>query len=87
MSAWNRKLWGVELITPNNTTTLIGSGWIHNNVSHYTGEPTRALLFCTRRQAREWCHGKMQEYAGRKDCCADWRYRAVRVVESVRKKI
>lgn len=72
---WNRLLWGVvrkgNHLTPD---YLIGNLWCgrYHMRESLPGEPTRALLFCTRAQAREWCmeHGPQ--------------FRPVRVRESVK---
>lgn len=65
---------------------LLGSTWHElGRVVKYMGEPTRALLFQTREDARAWCRDKMRRYAGRSDCCGQWRFRPVRVIETVRK--
>lgn len=77
MTSWIRRLWGVEFSGKLTRPHLIGSLWAAR-ASTYHEEPTRALLFCTRKQAREWCKSKNQ-------CCADWRFRPVRVVETVKK--
>ena len=88
MSNWNRRLWGIELTTArtNDKPTLLGCGWSEGaHATPYFGEPSRALLFTTRAAAREWCRSKMISYADRADCCADWRFRPVRVVEKLLK--
>ena len=53
---------------------------------HAHCEPTRALLFPTWARALEWCRAKRAIYRGRTDVCAKWRWRPVRVVESVKVK-
>jgi hypothetical protein len=53
-------------------------------VSYYQGEPTRALLFTTRTEARSFCDVQHAKYIGRTDCCARWRFRPVRVRETVK---
>jgi hypothetical protein len=45
----------------------------------------RTLLFCTRAQARVWCRAKQAKFV---DCppehvCRQWRFRPVRVRETV----
>lgn len=66
MRPWDRKLWGVVRRRPDGALTgLLGEGWdarYHHMVrgSIFAGQrPTRALLFCTRREALAWCseHG------------------------------
>ena len=44
------------------------------------GEPTRALLFCTREQAREWCRNRRERSEG-----LGWKFTPVKVRELVEK--
>lgn len=81
--SWNRKLWGVEFFSEGTKPHLIGTLWA-SRIGNYPEEPTRALLFNTRKQAREWCK-KNAWFGGRKDFCSKWHFRPVRVVETVRK--
>lgn len=83
---WNRLLWGVEFSSPRAKPMLLGSVWLDPMPkSQYTGEPSRALLFTTRKAAREWCSNKMASYAERPETTAwRWRFRPVRVREIVR---
>ena len=77
---WKRRLWGVEF-----SGTLIGSLWIEPAPpSAYAGEPTRALLFTTRAEARAWVAPENAKQAARGDWWGAKRYRVVRVVETVR---
>ena len=77
------KLWGIEFCGADGRKIIIGGLW-HYEFMHlrkyYDGEPPRALLFMTRRQAREWCV-KYGEQFIRAD--GRWRFRPVRVIESV----
>lgn len=87
---WRKALWGVEFkgSIKDDKPMLLGDQWhetVRRGREFYDEEPTRALLFRTRRAARAWCKGEMEKYAGRDDCCAAWRYRPVRVIETVRK--
>lgn len=82
--SWNRLLWGVELSSPLSKPKLIGSLWHGQTPYPYPDEPTRALLFCTRKAAREWCRAEMAKCAWRCDYCSDWRFRPVRVRETVK---
>lgn len=86
--SWNNKLWGVEFLTRVGPV-LIGSLWESSikRADVYPGEPRRALLFCTREQARAWCAKQNAKYADRnkQDVCHSWRFRPVRVRETVRK--
>lgn len=87
--SWSREFWAVELTggLPGDPPMLIGTTWMRPAPkAQYEGEPQRAILFQTRQQAREWCRDKQAEYAGRKDYCADWKFKAVKVVETVKLK-
>ena len=82
---WRRLLWGVEFSSGGTERPLlIGESW-HSNVrpESYPGEPTRALLFTTRSAARAWCARKLATYAGQTDSRALWRFRPIRVRETV----
>lgn len=86
---WHRLLWGVafESMGGDHDAMLIGSLWADDLKSiRYEGEPTRALLFCTRAQARAWCAKKMagwREGRTARDPVMTWRVRPVRVRETV----
>lgn len=84
---WDRIMWGIEFRNGNETPTLLGGGWggFNAGVSRYKGEPTRALVFSTRRQARDYCRMKHQEYKDH-PICGKWRFRPVRVRETVRRE-
>jgi len=66
---------------------LIGGLWAADlGGEPYAGEPTRALLFCTRQQARAWCADTMSKWRDgrqRDDIVASWTVRPVRVRETV----
>ncbi len=81
---WNRLLWAIEFSSPRERPMLIGRTWDYGP-KHHADEPSRALLFTTRRAARGWCAREHAQYAGRTDYCADWRFRPVRVRETVRR--
>jgi hypothetical protein len=83
--SWDNKRWAVEFTGADGTKMIIGRAWASFRHDPYEGEPRRALLFCTRDQAREWCRGKLAEYAGREDYCSEWRFRPVMVRETVKK--
>src|SRR3990167_7561463 len=84
---WDRLLWGVEFYSvgdpPRDRLTILGTGWSHVRAGDYAGEPTRPLLFMTRADARHWCAKKLATYAGRTDRRAAWRFRPIRVRETV----
>lgn len=85
---WRRAFWGVMFVTRQDKPHLIGSLFDNDErtCTRRPSEPTRALLFCTRRQAREWCRARNAEYASRRpgDICRNWRFRVVRVIETVK---
>jgi len=87
-SAWRRNLWGVEFTSGRRADTpmLIGTAWSTARPGDYVGEPTRPLLFVSRRTARAWCQAKCAQYADRTDTCAMWRFRAVPVRETIRQR-
>jgi len=80
---WNRALWGIKFVGSKKESMLLGKAWETLAPAHYEGEPTRALLFMTREQARQWCREKRQQYKGREDCCKHWRFIPVKVIEKV----
>ena len=81
---WNRKLWGVEFSDKSSDEpVLLGSLWRTEKSIPYPDEPTRKMLFVTRKAARKWCKDQMQKYSNRTDCCKDWKFRPVRVREQV----
>jgi len=84
--SWDRRLWGVKFQSARDSDRpiLLGRGWdLARDRINMSGEPTRPLLFVTRHEAREWCRATRKSYEGRSDCCADWRFTAVRVRERV----
>ena len=86
---WKRNLCGVEfrVSLKDEEPMLLGSlcHEVERMRSHYPGEPRRALVFQTRDMARLWCAEQLAKNAGRSDCCAEWRFKPVRVLETVRK--
>ena len=85
---WRKELWGVQFTDgrKGDKPMLLGFAWHDMNRErlYYLGEPTRALLFTSRAAARSWCRCQHNKNRGRSDCCAKWRFRPVRVVESIR---
>jgi hypothetical protein len=82
---WRKTLWGVKFSSPLTPPMLLGAAWHElGRVMKYAGEPTRALLFETREDARAYCSEQRRKNEGRNDCCATWRFKPVRVVETVR---
>ena len=84
---WDRLLWGVEFTNDHTLTApiLIGTAWLDPPLrpDDYPSESTRALLFRTREPARAWCDVRNERYSKRTDSCAGWRFRPVRVRETV----
>ena len=88
---WCKHLWGVLMhgTIPGDRPILLGALW-HDDTRHfeksYPGEPTRALLFQSRREARQWCadtHAKWRSGRQRDAIVARWRVVPVRVCETV----
>lgn len=63
---------------------LLGDAWHSVRPMHYLGEPTRALIFWSRRQARVWCAAAHKRYSDRPDDCRRWKFRPVKVRETLR---
>jgi hypothetical protein len=85
---WNRLLWGVHFFSSlDKAPVLIGVLWAMDMLgTPYPGEPTRALLFNTRKHARDWCADTMRKWqSGQQpgDILMRWRVRPVRVRETV----
>jgi len=82
---WNRVLWGVMFTSGReDAPLLLGQAWNDPQPqSLYPGEPTRTLVFTTRKDARAWCRARREKYRERTDCCALWRFTPVRVRERV----
>jgi len=81
---WHEKLWGIEFrSSADGEKMLLGSIWHGTKIISYDGEPTRALVFCTRKAARAWCRNKMNAYKGQEGVCRKWRFRPIRVIETV----
>lgn len=86
--SWDRLLWGVQFTgsMADDEPMLIGNLWAYDfGGQPYHGEPTRALLFCTRAQARAWCSDTMRKWSDgrqRDDTVRRWAVRPVRVRET-----
>jgi len=81
---WNRRLWGIEFRGADKEPMLIGLVWLDHKPNLYQGEPTRALLFMTRKQARTYCANQRARYKARTDSLRLWRFRPIRVQEIVK---
>lgn len=84
MRGWNRRLWGA-VFTGKGSCFLVGEAWKHRRSEAYPGEPSRALLFSTRQQARTFCAEKTAKYASYPEghVCRDWTMTPVAVRERV----
>ena len=81
--SWNRNLWGVEFKGgfKEDQPVILGAAWNCKRADpRYEGEPTRALLFDTRQQAREWCWDNTARYTH-----FGWKFKPVKVRELVEK--
>jgi len=79
--AWDRLLWAVAFKSPGtNQPFLVGESWHAVRLAAYVDEPTRALLFRTRRTAREWAKAKTLDS---KRHSTGWKLWAVRVRETL----
>lgn len=82
---WNNLRWGIEFYGADGKPIMIGSLWLNQTPHPYPGEPQRALLFMTRKQARDFCAERHAIFAGWPYGCKQWRLKPVRVRETVRK--
>ena len=78
---WNKKLWGIGYTGKGGIEIIISNMWHHYSTAPhlYPGEPSRAMLFTTRKAAREWMASEQHYSIPRKE------WRVVRVRETVRK--
>ena len=84
---WRKTLWAIEFrgSMKNDPPMMLGQMWHElGRFVKYAGEPTRALLFQTREDARAYCAQQRAKNKDRTDCCKEWRFRPVRVVETVK---
>ena len=75
---WDRKLWGVAL-APNkirDCPSLLVSSWDNSTWQVYAGQPTRPMIFQTRKQCHAWIAAHRGDYFAKQ-------YRCVRVRERV----
>ena len=83
----SRKRWGIRFSSRagrrRREITVLWSSWHREATSAYPGEPPRALLFMTRAAARAWCATEQARYATRQDSLRTWRFRPVRVIETI----
>lgn len=87
-TGWNRRLWGVIHTSPVSAPILIGATWDgkrRTRAYEFSDEPSRALLFSTRKQALTWCKAQNKTWRAypKGDTANKWRVRPVRVRETV----
>lgn len=85
--SWRSRIfWAIRFDGSSGDPMVIGTAW-HKEANErnkgYVGEPSRALLFKTRMQARKYCAARRKEYATIGGVCAKWRFTPIRVRESV----
>lgn len=85
---WDRPLWGIWFYGADEPPMLLGALWhaqARDCATGYDGEPSRALLFTTRRLARAWCVERNAEWRAHGSAIVQaWRVVPVRVRETVR---
>lgn len=59
---------------------ILGTQWHKLEPRRYDGEPTRALLFTTRKAARDWSRQATLKHAKHSP---DWKFKPVRVSETL----
>jgi hypothetical protein len=88
MRAWDRVFWAIRFTRAmrGDMPMLLGTAW-HKEANErnkgYVGEPSRTLLFKTRKHARQYCAAQMASYAARGDVCSKWKFTPVRVRELI----
>ena len=86
-TCWDRLLWGIEFIDEHKEPMLIGGAWHKEMIKdRYDGEPSRPILFTTRRMARKWCNEENEHHKSGPWPCNCWKVRPVRVREIVKPK-
>jgi hypothetical protein len=79
---WRRVLWAVEMRSRSCRPEgmILGRAWHEIESPRYAGEPTRCMLFRTRRQARAWCKEAAEKHSKHSP---DWKFRPIRVREII----
>lgn len=85
---WQGVRWGVarDTVGSKEPPSLLGEGWhdeLWRKKPDFEGQMPRVLMFQTRAQARAWCRAQRAKYTERSTWCARWRFRPVKVSESV----
>jgi hypothetical protein len=79
---WVRMHWAIVFKTNFDRYSMIGTTWDKRGREVPKTEPTRPLLFRTRKQAVDWCR-EQNAYWHSTDYGKKWRVKPVRVIESV----
>ena len=78
---WDRHLWGI-VFSDKHDPFLLGKAWDSTDEPRHPGEPTRTLLFDTRKQARAWAADRITIYKGN-NITKKWKFKVVKVRELV----
>ena len=79
MTGWHRKLWAIQITGSDRHKFLIGNSWINLHPSYDIGQVPHPALFDNRREARLACAQLSEKHAHLR-----WKFRVVRVVETVK---
>lgn len=84
---WDRLLWGIVFtskgIYPSDPPALIGGGWdTREGSDRPSSEPSRPVLFRTRKQAADWCRERNAMWK-KNNRPLGWHVKPVRVREVV----
>lgn len=78
-----RVFWGIAFSGASDVEpSMIGSTWHRGWSQQDNAEPSRPMLFRSRKAAREWCADRHAEYSQRQDSLRFWRFRPIKVRES-----
>ena len=78
----SRIVWGILLKSKGETIGPLYCAWKQNYELQYTGEPSRPLIFNTRKQAREYCRDTHARWLYHPHC-SQWRFSVVKLIESL----
>ena len=87
--AWTRLAWGLKArLHPRHRyrypdVDLLFEYWLQEWSPRFDGDMPRPILFASRRQALAWCAAQHARYATRQNGLRDWRFRPVRVLNTV----
>lgn len=78
--SWSHQYWGVLLLSDGKEPILISGSW-HPKIKYtYEGEPSRPVLFTTRKLARIWCK-ELNEMCKH---VSIWKFKVVKVKYNVK---